>query len=93
MPGLKQVVTERYPASTLFCREFIRGLDGKMRYFKPIRIDMYCAMIDWIRHFSRDVSVYLCMESSEVWEKSLGFAPASAHDLNMRLARFWTEKK
>jgi spore photoproduct lyase len=92
MPGLKQVAMERYPASTIFCQEFIRGLDGKMRYFKPIRIEMYRTMLDWIRHFSRDVSVYLCMESSEVWEKALGFAPASAHDLNMRLARFWTAR-
>jgi hypothetical protein len=64
-----------------------------MRYFKPIRIEMYGTMIDWIRHFSRDVSVYLCMESSEVWEKTLGCAPASANDLNIRLARFWTAQR
>ncbi len=92
IPGLKQVARERYPASAIFCQEFIRGLDGKMRYFKPIRMEMYGAMIGWIRHFSSDVSVYLCMESREVWEKALGFAPASAHDLNMRLARFWTPR-
>jgi hypothetical protein len=63
-----------------------------MRYFKPIRIEMYGKLIGWIRHFSTDVSVYLCMESSEVWEKALGFAPAFAHDLNNRLARFWRAK-
>ena len=92
MPGLKQVVMERYPLSNLFCQEFIRGLDGKMRYFKPIRIAMYSKMAAWIRNCCPDVSVYLCMESTEVWEKSLGFAPASAQDLNMRLAHFWLAK-
>jgi len=84
---------DRHPSSDLFCREFIRGLDGKMRYFKPIRIEMYRKMVAWIRNCSADVSIYLCMESGEVWEKALGFAPADAHDLNMRLADYWLLKR
>lgn len=93
MPGLKPVVMERYPSSKLFCGEFIRGLDGKMRYFKPIRIAMYRKMAAWIRECSPDVPVYLCMESREVWEKSIGVAPASARDLNYRLADYWLSKR
>ncbi len=93
MPGLKQAVMDRHPSSDLFCREFIRGLDGKMRYFKPIRIEMYRKMVAWIRNCSADVSIYLCMESGEVWEKALGFAPADACDLNMRLADYWLLKR
>jgi spore photoproduct lyase len=89
MPGLKPVVMERYPTSKLFCGEIIRGLDGKMRYFKPIRIAMYRKMAAWIRECGPDVPVYLCMESREVWEKSIGVAPASARDLNHRLADYW----
>jgi len=93
MPALKPVVMERYPSSRLFCQEFIRGLDGKMRYFKPIRIAMYSKMVQWIRDYCPEVCIYLCMESSEVWEKSLGFAPASPQDLNSRLAHYWLSKR
>lgn len=89
MPALKPVVMERYPSSGIFCQEFIRGLDGKMRYFKPIRIEMYAKMARWIRDCYPGAAVYLCMESREVWEKSIGFAPASAHELNRRLADYW----
>lgn len=89
MPKLKQVVVKRYPSSRLFCQEFIRGLDGKMRYFKPIRIEMYTKMAEWIKGHCPGVFIYLCMESSEVWEQSLGFAPASPQDLNARMAHHW----
>lgn len=93
MPALKPVVMERYPSSAIFCQEFIRGLDGKMRYFKPIRIEMYAKMARWIRDCCPDVAVYLCMESREVWEKSIGFAPDSARDLNNRLADYWLSNR
>jgi hypothetical protein len=33
------------------------------------------------------------MESREVWEKSIGFAPDSAQDLNNRLADYWLANK
>jgi spore photoproduct lyase len=76
---------KRYPESRILYQEFIRGLDGKMRYFQPIRIEMYGKMAEWIRHACAKTFIYLCMESKEVWEKSLGFAPRSNQDLSSML--------
>lgn len=77
MPDLKPVVASRFPDSKIIYGEFIQGLDGKMRYFKPLRIALYRQMAAWIRSHSEDVTVYLCMEDDEVWQKALGFIPAS----------------
>ena len=75
MPQLKAVIRKRHPATITLDGEFIHGLDGKMRYFKPLRIGLYQKMISWIREFSPEVLIYFCMEDDEVWRKSLGFVP------------------
>jgi len=41
MPDLKDLVAARFQRSTIVYGEFVRGLDDKMRYFKPLRIDLY----------------------------------------------------
>lgn len=76
MPSLKTTIQKRYPDSKIIYGEFINGLDGKMRYFKPLRINLYRKMVSWIREIAPDVPVYLCMEDEEIWEKSLGFIPS-----------------
>ncbi|MFH1623804.1 MAG: DNA photolyase, partial [Pseudomonadota bacterium] len=48
------------------------GIDGKMRYFKPIRIEMYSTILELIRDYGPKLDVYLCMESREVWRKVFG---------------------
>lgn len=75
IPGLKPIVQARFPQSKIVYGEFIAGLDGKMRYFKPLRIALYRRVASWIREFSSEVVVYLCMEDDEVWHKALGFVP------------------
>jgi len=82
IPKLKPIIKKRYPESRILYQEFIRGLDGKMRYFKPIRIEMYTKMAEWIKSYDSKMFIYLCMESKEVWEKSLGFSPLSNQELN-----------
>ena len=81
IPQLKALIKQRYPGSKILYQEFIRGMDGKMRYFKPIRIEMYTTMAEWIRSYDPKIFIYLCMESSEVWKKSLGCAPHSSQEL------------
>jgi DNA repair photolyase len=76
IPSLKSIIQYRFQASTIVYGEFIPGLDGKMRYFKPLRIALYRAMVERIRGHSPDVMVYFCMEDDEVWKKSTGFIPA-----------------
>lgn len=73
LPSLKPVIQKRFPDSKIIYGEFISGLDNKMRYFKPLRIDFYQKMASWIKEAAPNVLVYFCMEDDEVWEKSLGF--------------------
>ncbi|MGB5159426.1 SPL family radical SAM protein [Desulfobacterium sp. N47] len=75
IPALKNIIKERFSVSKIAYGEFITGLDGKMRYFKPLRIDIYKKMVEWIKEIAPDVLVYFCMEDDEVWEKTTGFIP------------------
>ncbi len=76
MPSLKPIIQQRFPGSKIIYGEFISGLDGKMRYFKPLRIDIFRKIAAWIREMAPDVLIYFCMEDDEVWQKALGFIPA-----------------
>jgi spore photoproduct lyase len=75
MPPLKNIIHRRFPQSGLMYGEFIAGLDGKMRYFKPLRVKLYRAIIRMIRKWAPDAMLYFCMESGEVWEQTMGFRP------------------
>lgn len=75
MPSLKPIIQTRFKKSSIVYGEFIPGLDGKMRYFKPLRIELYRKMAAWIREFAPDVTLYFCMEDEEVWKRALGFVP------------------
>ena len=76
MPDLKGMIQKRFPSSRIVYGEFVSGLDGKMRYFKPLRIELYRKIVAWIRELAPNVLVYLCMEDDEVWQRALGFVPA-----------------
>ncbi|MGA6925773.1 MAG: spore photoproduct lyase family protein, partial [Desulfosarcina sp.] len=75
MPSLKPLIAQRFPSSQITCGEFITGLDNKMRYFKPLRIDLYKRMVDWIREAAPDVTLYFCMEDRDVWRQTIGGPP------------------
>lgn len=83
-PALGDVIRTRFPKSRVGTGEMIRGLDGKMRYPRPLRIALYRAVLERIRRVSDDVFVYFCMESADVWERVMGFAPRDNTDLDFR---------
>lgn len=85
MPALKTIIQNRFPDSPIIYGEFISGLDGKMRYFKPLRINLYRKIVSWIREAAPEVMVYLCMEDDEVWEKAFGFLPSERGGLSRML--------
>jgi spore photoproduct lyase len=87
MPPLKKIIEHRFCDSKIIYGEFIPGLDGKMRYFKPLRIRLYRRLIDTIRKHAPDVLIYFCMEDDEVWQKTLGFLPADKGGLSAMLDR------
>jgi spore photoproduct lyase len=90
IPTLKHIVQQRFLGSKIVYGEFIRGLDNKMRYFKPLRIRLYQNIVSYIRDIAPSVVIYFCMEDEQVWEQSLGFIPSQrgglAHMLNQSAA-------
>lgn len=87
LPALKSIIRKRHPKSRILAGEFIPGLDGKMRYFKQIRIEMYGFMAEILGQWHGDLGLYLCMESHDVWQKSLGWSPENSEGLSQYLDR------
>lgn len=67
-PALERIIRARFPKSDILINEFVPCIDGKMRYFKPLRIEIYRKIIGMIRRHAADLKVTLCMETPEVWE-------------------------
>ena len=76
MPELKPIMQDRFPHSELTQAEWIRGMDGKLRYFKPRRVEIYRRMVEMIRRQAPRVTLYLSMESPEVWRLVFGGQPS-----------------
>ena len=85
MPALKGIIRKRHPRTEILNSEFIPGLDGKLRYFKPIRLELYAFMAKMLSTWHKDLGLYLCMESHDVWEKALGWSPGHSEGLSRYL--------
>lgn len=70
MPALKTILKEKKQHLDLFSGELIAGADGKLRYFRPLRVAMYKAMQDEFEKHFPEITLYLCMESPEVWQEA-----------------------
>jgi spore photoproduct lyase len=81
-PHLREIVRHRFPHSRIPYGEFVPGHHGKLRYFRPIREEIYEKMRGWIHDAAPQVFVYLCMESRAVWECSFGMAPQDCAQLS-----------
>lgn len=79
---LKGIAEERFPRTRIFLGELFPGRDGKFRYLRKIRVEMYRKMVEWLRQASPDLFVYLCMESREVWKEVFGWSPENSSHLN-----------
>lgn len=72
MPQLKSIMEKRFPKSPLPYAEWIRGVDGKMRYLKSRRAELYQPLVQKLAQFAPRVPVYLCMEPEDVWQQVFG---------------------
>jgi len=76
LPSLKEIGTQRFPASRIYYNEFVPGLDGKQRYFRPNRVRLYKHIYTLLKQKAApDTCIYFCMESDEIWREVMGFAP------------------
>lgn len=69
------IAKNNHPNSSIFSREFIKGLDGKWRYPKPLRVEIYNWVARPLKDWSESIFVYFCMELPDVWQKVLGWSP------------------
>jgi spore photoproduct lyase len=76
LPSLKEIALARFPQSAIYRHEFIDALDGKRRYFRPRRVELYKFVYRQLQKCaSPDTCIYFCMESDEIWHEVMGFAP------------------
>ncbi len=68
-PHLKQIMRQRFPHSRLPLGELVPTEDGKLRYFKPIRLEMLQKMQGWIAAASPETRTYTCMENAHIWSR------------------------
>lgn len=70
MPSLKNRLRAYNRHLPLFSGEMVMGSDKKFRYFRPIRTDFYQTMQNSIDSYYPECTLYLCMESHDVWEEA-----------------------
>jgi spore photoproduct lyase len=87
MPSLKQIIRRRHPTSNILAEEFIPGMDGKLRYFRDLRVEMFRHLGNLLNGINQNLCVYLCMESEDIWREALGFTPAEKGGLSSMLDR------
>lgn len=90
-PGLKPLIQRYFPKSDILYEEMIRGLDGKLRYIQPIRIEIYSKMYEWLKTTCPQTPIYLCMESPTVWKRSLGFCPKNPKEFENYIISYWNK--
>lgn len=83
---LKQM-KRRFPNSLLSVGELVPSPDQKLRYFRPIRIEMYRTLIRDIRRHSATTPLYTCMERADTWERTFGSPPPSEKTLGDSLVQ------
>ncbi len=88
LPALKNIAARRFPASCFFYEEFIDGLDGKSRYFRTLREEMYMFLVGELqKRVAAGTCLYFCMESDTVWQRVFGYVPAEKGGLPAMLDR------
>ncbi|MGQ9590085.1 MAG: spore photoproduct lyase family protein [Planctomycetota bacterium] len=90
-PGeVRSRMAERFPGSRLRLGEFVPSGDGKLRYPRPFRIELYRLCLDRLRANFADCAspplVYLCMEGPEAWSRVFGVPAPRGAELDWRFA-------
>jgi len=92
-PEMKKVMEDNFPGSRITAAEMVLGDDGKMRYVKPLRVEMYRRFYDALREQGGDGPyVYLCMERWDVWERLFGERPESSGHVDYLFTRSLHER-
>ena len=82
---LKNIIRKRFPRNPIVTGEMIMAPDGKKRYVRPLRQDLYQTLLSYIQKKTTRVPTYFCMETEVVWQKTAGYQPASEQDLEAHI--------
>lgn len=75
-PEMKKKMESNFPGSSLTAAEMVLGDDGKLRYPKPIRNQMYAHILaDLYRYLKPETLIYFCMERWDMWQRFFGEGP------------------
>ncbi|MDO9547369.1 MAG: DNA photolyase [Candidatus Marinimicrobia bacterium] len=85
-PSMKEKIIERYPNTTIPYAEMVRGMDGKLRFARPLRLPMYKLIYDKLTTTPSTPFIYFCMESPLIWKEVFGTAPESNSHLDFMFA-------
>jgi spore photoproduct lyase len=81
------MIEDRFPGSRIILGELVPGRDGKLRYFKPLRLELYRKIVDLLHeNGGKRIPLYFCMEDSEVWRNFLKKNPERKDDLEFALS-------
>ena len=70
----------------LTTQEMFPGLDGKMRYLRNFRLDIYRRMNKIIASYSHKPFVYLCMESADMWSDVFDADYSNSDELELAMS-------
>ncbi len=80
-PGFKDIIKYKYPYSRLTSEEMFPGIDGKYRYLKKTRIEIYTRFYERLKVIFPRAYIYFCMESSDVWSSVTGIEFNASEEL------------
>ena len=80
--SLKKIINQRHKKTRLFTGEHIASKDGKYRYLRSLRNEVYKNLCKLLKNFSANLNVYMCMETKEIWEGVTGEMPRSDENLD-----------
>lgn len=83
--ALKEIATGRFPQTKIFAEDFVPAPDGKLRYFKTLRREMYRQVWRRLSEWSEAVPRYLCMEPPWMWEEVTERAAPAPEAVEARL--------
>jgi len=84
--SMKEKIIEHYPKTRIVYEEMIKGLDGKLRYARPVRIPLYKFIYKNLNGVSNPPFIYFCMENKTIWQEIIGFAPKNNAHLDWMFA-------
>jgi spore photoproduct lyase len=78
LPALREIIMSRFPSCRFAAAEMVPAPDGKLRYFKTLRLELYGRLREWLEQVFPGVELYLCMESPRIWQKVFAASPTEA---------------